>query len=994
MADTIIQERYRLDFDATAATENIIALAIETDRLRTAVDKAKAGSKAFEKAVVDLARSEEQLMNVLAQEVSTYNAIVAKRKIAQLALETLSKGTAVYNRVLSEVQALEKREINTLDGLSAKRGELQKQLGQLEIGTKKYRSTLKELQGVESKAAKEAGNISKQSGSFTQALRGGLAAIGISVGINEVIEFGKESFKLAAEKQQQKNALLTSLNSQVDVQERLLKQADQIEAVTLVDDDDIIALDRYLASLGLSEKQIRKLNDASVQLAAVQGTTVRSAADKLLAAQNGQIRALAKLVPEVKGLSKAQLAAGEAADIVSKKFAGSAEALATGVVGLQNRLKDITEGFKEASGDAITRGFAKNVAAFTNLFGGADGSATLERFSTALTGTIEDIISIPAYAIAGVKAVFAGIGAGFDYIKNRARIVVLDAKESFYEAQKFFGLQKQGDLQAIADIQRARQVLQERNENGFFGSISDAAKRAFDDALKGTDELAQGMKSVKKEGDDKNTGYFPKLKSDAKAVKGSLSELGEQLSKLREKLTKFTVADDKKALEPLLIQIEQLEKRIRDAKKLQDDLLTKPFAEFKELPTKDVQAAQIAIEQQRARIQEQAIKEESANRLRAIEEEQTAALDSTAITATQREKIEAKFQAQRQQLAIETDREITANAIRQKQLELAELERTASKTKNGDPEGIAKLQAELAALQAQLAAIQNKEVNVKIDIDKDKKAKNDLKEIADAAINLAQQVAGALQSIFDRQAERAGAAVDRQKSKLSEALANSEEFTAQQIEIERDRLDQFQKEQERAAKRAKALQVTQVIANTIIAIAKAAGQTGVGAPIAIISTLAAIAAGIAAASSLADNSFYGGTDFVPLGNNPKGKDTIPARLHEGEGVLQADKNKAYSPTFKAMRRGQIPADVLNGFVESWKGGSQMNMPRTRRLGLPESVSGSNVGGNQNFYFNAKLNTLEREAATQTNLLKRIEMNGRGNTSRQIKKSATTPGRFV
>ena len=296
-----------------------------------------------------------------------------------------------------------------------------------------------------------------------------------------------------------------------------------------------------------------------------------------------------------------------------------------------------------------------------------------------------------------------------------------------------------------------------------------------------------------------------------------------------------------------------------------------------------------------------------------------------------------------------------------------------------------------------MAALSNKEIKVdlKVDPESKEKAKNDIKEIANAAVALATAVSDAVQGIYDRQADRADAALEKQKNKLKDALANSEDFTAEQIKIERGRLDQFQKEQERAAARAKAFQTTQVIANTIIAVAKAAGQTGVGAPIAILGVLASLAAGFAAASALADNAFYDGIDYVPLGNNKKGRDTIPARLHEGEGVLQADKNKAYAPTFKAMRRGEIPAEILNGFTQDWKGGSQY-IPRSRRNALPESVSGMNVGGqNQNFYFQAKLNKLEREAAQQTSLLEKIEANGRmNNTRRQVKKSAGSSKRFV
>ena len=991
MSDTLIQERYSLDFDANAAIDRLAALSKEADRLRVAIDKAKQSGHDYARQQEQLNRVEQQFLNILNEEVTTYDGIVAKRKILAANLKTLEKGTAEYKARLSQVNDLEKREQNTITGLNAKITELRAKRAQLEIGTRSYLKVSRELSSAESKAAKATGDLTKGSGSFTQAIRGGVAAIGLTVGIQQVIQYGKEALQASAEKQQQKSALLTALNNQEDVQERLLAQADKLEANTLVDDDDIIALDRYLSSLGLTEKQISSLNNASVQLAAVQGTTVRAAADKLIAAQSGQTKGIQKLVPEVRNLSKAQLAAGAAADLVANKFAGSAEALTTGIIGFQNRIKDATENFKEGIGDSITGGIGNNVAAFSNLLGEGTEKG-FSRFTTALQDTVKDIISIPAYAIASVKALFAGIGAAFDYVSNKAKIAVLDAKEGFLEAQKFFGLEKKGDLERISEIQRFRQVLQERNELGFFKTIGEAGKKAFDDALEGADAFGKAIKGEGTTGDTK--AFLPTVKKDAEALKGSLAFLEAELARLKETLTKFTVADDKTALAPILQDIALLEQKIKNVKKLQDELLGKRIENFDQIDTTNIQAKTIADEQLKARIQEQFIREESANRLRVIEEEQTAALSAIALTSKQREVIEAEFQAKREQLAIETDRAITANAIKQKQLELLELQRTATKP-GENAEGIAKLRAELAALEAQLAALSNKEIKVDIKVDPDKKAENDIKEIANAAVALATAVSDAVQGIYDRQADRADAALEKQKNKLKDALANSEDFTAEQIKIERDRLDQFQKEQERAAARAKAFQTTQVIANTIIAVAKAAGQTGVGAPIAILGVLASLAAGFAAASALADNAFYEGTDYVPLGSNKKGRDTVPAMLHEGEGVLQADKNKAYAPTFMAMRRGEIPAEILNGFTRDWKGGSQY-IPRSRRNALPESVSGMNVGAqNQNFYFQAKLNKLEREAAQQTSLLEKIEANGRmNNTRRQVKKSAGSSKRFV
>jgi len=71
-------------------------------------------------------------------------------------------------------------------------------------------------------------------------------------------------------------------------------------------------------------------------------------------------------------------------------------------------------------------------------------------------------------------------------------------------------------------------------------------------------------------------------------------------------------------------------------------------------------------------------------------------------------------------------------------------------------------------------------------------------------------------------------------------------------------------------------------------------------------------------------NMLGGSDKLERGRHKVGRDTIPAWLHEGEAVIQADKNQQYNPTVRAIRRGILPPDVLNGFVRSYSNGINYN----------------------------------------------------------------------
>lgn len=187
-----------------------------------------------------------------------------------------------------------------------------------------------------------------------------------------------------------------------------------------------------------------------------------------------------------------------------------------------------------------------------------------------------------------------------------------------------------------------------------------------------------------------------------------------------------------------------------------------------------------------------------------------------------------------------------------------------------------------------------------------------------------QQLSDGLFSIFSEltsgQVSRLDGLVTKQEEAIRTIEANSKEYNARQLEIEKDRLAKLEQQQQRAAERQAAIALTQTVANSILAVTKAAAEGGILAPVTIATTLAAIAAGIAAARELTNLSLFEGIDYVPLGRNPRGKDTVPARLHEGEAVIQADMNKTYHPTVKAVRRGQIPPELLNGFVRSYRSG--------------------------------------------------------------------------
>ena len=141
--------------------------------------------------------------------------------------------------------------------------------------------------------------------------------------------------------------LLTALNGNKKAFDNLTKSATAFQNISLFGDEEIIAQQAYLASLGLTELQINKVIAASMDLASGTGQTLEFGVKNLAKTFGGLTGELGESIPALKNLTKQQLMAGEAVDIVSKQFKGQAEAASKAGAGplkqLTNRFGDLVE---------------------------------------------------------------------------------------------------------------------------------------------------------------------------------------------------------------------------------------------------------------------------------------------------------------------------------------------------------------------------------------------------------------------------------------------------------------------------------------------------------------------------------------------------------------------------------------------------------------------------------------------------------------------------
>lgn len=179
----------------------------------------------------------------------------------------------------------------------------------------------------------------------------------------DVMEFGKSwsmyvtaplaaaaavSVRNADVQVQAEKRLLVALKGREDVQKRLMAQASEIQTRSTFGDEELIAQQAYLASLGLTESQIRATTEASVQLSSATGMTLDSAVKNLAKTFGGLTGELGENIPALKNLTTEQLKNGEAVNFVLKNYKGYAEAAAKEGLGpfkqMLGLLADLSEG--------------------------------------------------------------------------------------------------------------------------------------------------------------------------------------------------------------------------------------------------------------------------------------------------------------------------------------------------------------------------------------------------------------------------------------------------------------------------------------------------------------------------------------------------------------------------------------------------------------------------------------------------------------------------
>ena len=230
--------------------------------------------------------------------------------------------------------------------------------------------------------------------------------------------------------------LLTALKGRKDVQERLMRQASELQSRSLFGDEAIIEQQAFLAALGMSEEQITTTIEAAAQLSTALGMDLTSAVKNLAKTYSGMTGELGESIPALRDLTKEELQAGEAIKYVNDNYKGFAEAAAeTGagpLVQLKNKIGDLAEKVGTTLLPIIERlipVIEKIVDFFSNLPSGVQNAITWVALIVAALGPLISGLSSIASAISslGPLASKAGSSIASAFGKNGPAFIAVAA---------------------------------------------------------------------------------------------------------------------------------------------------------------------------------------------------------------------------------------------------------------------------------------------------------------------------------------------------------------------------------------------------------------------------------------------------------------------------------------------------------------------------------------------------------------------------------------
>jgi len=215
----------------------------------------------------------------------------------------------------------------------------------------------------------------------------------------------------ASEQVQAEQALTFALRGRRDVLAQILKQAEDIQANTLVGDEKVLQIATLLANSGVEAGKLAGAIEATVDAATALSLPLEGAARAIAKLDEGEGLLLAQKVPELRDLAKAGTLAAEGIELLRAKFKGAAAELAKTDFGKDTQAINLFDDTLERVGKRLIsvklifdRGLNSAAAEFADFLDSDVGRGLLKVLEAAVSQGLK-LLPIISAVVAGVAAV-------------------------------------------------------------------------------------------------------------------------------------------------------------------------------------------------------------------------------------------------------------------------------------------------------------------------------------------------------------------------------------------------------------------------------------------------------------------------------------------------------------------------------------------------------------------------------------------------------------
>ena len=205
---------------------------------------------------------------------------------------------------------------------------------------------------------------------------------------------------------------------------------------------------------------------------------------------------------------------------------------------------------------------------------------------------------------------------------------------------------------------------------------------------------------------------------------------------------------------------------------------------------------------------------------------------------------------------------------------------------------------------------------------------------------LQQAIINALQKLIDMKIAETDSYISQQEKRVAATKEIADRGNAQVLELEQKRLDDLNKQKEKYVRQQQSLAAVEIVANTAIAVAKAAAEGGPAAGVTIAAALIALVAGLASARSIASQAAFYEGGYTGDGNPREESGAVGKRpyiYHKAEFVMDHKKTRQFRDIFEDIHGGKVDLKEWKQKVHLFDslGGMQMFMNKAPYQANPQ-----------------------------------------------------------